>query len=337
MPWWIYAAFVLLVTTLIVLDLSVLHRGEKRISVKKALGWTCFWISLAMLFNVFIYFLYDGRLLPNWMTGEHASGRDAAIQFFTGYLLEYSLSVDNIFVIALIIEAFRVPSEHQHRLLFWGILGAALLRGVMILAGATLMEHFEWTMYFFGALLIFSALRMAFADEEDFDPNKSFVMKTARKLFPVTHEYHGKNFFIIQEGKKVATPMLLALILIESCDVMFAVDSIPAVFGVTQDPFLVFTSNIFAILGLRSLYFALAGMMADFHYLKMALVVLLIFIGVKMLLEHWLGVWIPNWDEIKNVASLGVIAVILGAGIVASMLHKPKPKPPAETPETPAV
>jgi tellurite resistance protein TerC len=326
MPWWIYAAFVALVTALIALDLCVLHRGEKSLSVKKALGWTVFWVTLAMIFNVFIYFLYEGYIVPDWMTLSHASGKRAAIEFFTGYLIEYSLSVDNIFVIALIIESFRVPAEHQHRLLFWGILGAALLRGLMILAGATMMAHFEWTMYIFGGLLIFSALRMAFASEEDFDPEKSMVMRMAKKVFPVTHEYDGKYFFTVKDGQKFATPMLLALILIESCDVVFAVDSIPAVFGVTRDPFLVFTSNIFAILGLRSLYFALAGIMADFHYLKRSLIVLLIFVGLKMMLDEPIEHAFPAWHDYKNIISLSIIGVILGIGITASMLHTPQAK-----------
>jgi tellurite resistance protein TerC len=326
MPWWIYAAFVALVAALIVLDLCVLHRKSQSVSISAALGWTAFWICLGLAFNGVVYLLYSGAIFPRYMMDvPHASGTEAALLFFTGYLVEYSLSVDNLFVIAVIIASFRVPSEHQHRLLFWGILSAAVLRGVMILAGAALIQHFEATMYVFGALLIISALRIAFSGEDDFDPNKSIVMKTVKRVFPVTHEFHGKNFFTVENGKWIATPMFLALLLIESCDVMFAVDSIPAVFAVTEDPFLVFTSNIFAILGLRSLYFALAGLMDSFHYLKKALIILLIFVGVKMILHHHM--------KIPNGISLGIIVAILAAGVGASLLlPPPHAKPPQDVP-----
>ncbi len=315
MPWWIYAAFVVLIAALIIFDLCVLHRGSHKVSMRTALTWTCVWVSIAMLFNVFVYALYEGWILKEWIPPDHVNGAEAAMEFFTAYLIEYSLSVDNIFVIAMIIQAFRVPLEHQHRLLFWGIAGAAVLRGIMIYAGSAMVNNFDWTMYLFGGLLIYSAIRMGTADEESFDPQKSVVMKIARRLFPVTTEFDGKKFFTIQNGKRYATPMFLAVVLIESCDVMFAVDSIPAVFGITKDPFIVFTSNIFAILGLRTLYFALAGLMADFHYLKKALVVLMIFVGIKMLLT--------NHYHIPTNISLAIIAVILTVGVVASLLHKP--------------
>jgi len=315
MPWWIYAAFIVFVAALILLDLCVLHRGETQISVKKALGWTSFWVALAMLFNVFVYLLYEGYLFKDWITTDHSSGTKAAKEFFAGYVIEYALSVDNIFVIAMIIQAFRVPAQYQHRLLFWGIAGAAVLRGIMIFAGVAMIERFEWTMYLFGALLIFSAIRMAKSEDEEFDPEKSSIMRVAKRLFPVTHEFDGKKFFTIQNGRRTATPMFLAVFLIESCDVMFAVDSIPAVIALTRDPFIVFTSNIFAILGLRSLYFALAGLMADFHYLKLALVVLMVFVGIKMMLS--------NYYHMPINLSLGVIGTILAAGIIASLIHSP--------------
>ncbi|WP_437194407.1 TerC family protein [Planctomicrobium sp. SH527] len=322
MPWWIYAFFIVFVGLLIILDLTVLHRGEEKITVKKALAWTCFWVFIAMCFNGFVYLLYEGVILSEWITTDHDDGKEAALEFFAGYIIEYSLSVDNIFVIAMIIQSFRVPPQHQHRLLFWGIAGAAILRGIMIFLGAKLVHEFSWTMYFFGGLLIVSAIRMARSGEDDFDPDKSAVMRFAKKLFPVTHEYHGKNFFTIENGKRIATPMFLAVILIESCDVMFAVDSIPAVFAITTDPFIVFSSNIFAILGLRSLYFALAGLMADFHYLKMALVVLMLFVGVKMLLV--------NHYHIPIGISLGIIGTILATGVIASLVISP-PKIKAES------
>jgi len=312
MPWYIYASFVLVIAFLIYFDLSVLHRKAHAISVKSALFWTCVWVCLALLFNGLVYFLYHGDLIPeSWISGK-LSGKDAAVQFFTGYLIEYSLSLDNIFVIALIISAFRVPAEYQHRLLFWGILGAAVLRGIMIWIGAELMHRFEWTVYLFGVLLILSAVKMLFSGNEEVDPNESLLVRIFRRFYPVSSEFHGKNFFTMIDGKKHATPMLLALLLIEGSDVVFAVDSIPAVFGVTKDPFLVFTSNIFAILGLRSLYFALAGMMGHFEYLKYSLIVLLFFVGIKMLVAEW---WHPS-----NVTSLGIIAAILSVGIIASII-----------------
>ncbi|HWL10111.1 MAG TPA: TerC family protein [Planctomicrobium sp.] len=316
MPWWIYAAFVVFVAAMIILDLCVLNRGDHKISVKKALGWTCFWVSLAMAFNVVVYLLYEGIILKEWITTDHADGAVAAKEFLSGYLLEYSLSVDNIFVIAMIIQAFRIPPQHQHRLLFWGIAGAAILRGIMIYAGVALVKQFTWTMYLFGALLIYSAIRMAKAGDEEFDAENSSIMKIAKRFFPVTPEFDGKKFFTIQNGKRYATPMFLAVLLIESCDVMFAIDSIPAVIAITQDPFIVFTSNIFAILGLRSLYFALAGLMADFHYLKLALVVLMVFVGIKMLLH-------PSGFHIPIDISLGIIGSILALGIIASLVYSP--------------
>lgn len=325
MPWYIYAGFVLVIAFLIYFDLSVLHRSAHAISVKSALFWTGVWVCLAMCFNVVIYFLYQGNIVPQSGVSGTLSGNDAAIQFFTGYLIEYSLSLDNIFVIALIISSFRVPAEYQHRLLFWGILGAAVLRGIMIWIGAELMHRFEWTVYLFGALLILSAIKMLMSGDEEQHPDQSFLVRAFRRVYPVTNEFHGKNFFTMVDGKKHATPMLLALVLIEGSDVIFAVDSIPAVFGVTKDPFLVFTSNIFAILGLRSLYFALAGMMGHFEYLKYSLIVLLFFVGIKMLVAEW---WHPS-----NYTSLGIIAAILAVGIIASMVKsRMSPPPPDDLP-----
>jgi len=312
MPWYVYAGFVLVIAFLIYFDLSVLHRHAHAISVKSALFWTGVWICMALLFNCVVYVLYQGNIVPESGVSETLTASDAALQFFTGYLIEYSLSLDNIFVIALIISSFRVPAEYQHRLLFWGILGAVVLRGIMIWIGAELMHRFEWTVYLFGMLLIISAAKMLFSDDKEMNPDESFLIRTFRRFYPVTNEFHGQRFFAWVDGKKCATPMLLALVLIEGSDVIFAVDSIPAVFGVTKDPFLVFTSNIFAILGLRSLYFALAGMMGHFEYLKYSLIVLLFFVGVKML--------VAKWVHLSNGTSLGIIAAILAVGIIASVI-----------------
>jgi tellurite resistance protein TerC len=324
MPWWIYVGFLIFVSVLITLDLCVLHRHARSISVRSALGWTCFWVSLAMAFNGFVYLLYGGSLLPPGTLHLATSPQTAAVDFFTGYLVEYSLSIDNIFVIAMIIANFHVPGEYQHRLLFWGILGAAVLRGVMILGGAALLEQFEWLTYGFALLLIVSAAKMLVTQHDSIDPDRNLMVRWTRKFFPVTTKFDGPRFFTEIDARRHATPMFLALILIESCDVMFAIDSIPAVFAVTRDPFIVFTSNIFAILGLRSLYFALAGMMGQFRYLKMSLVFLLVFVGMKMLLVHY--------HPIPNLVSLAIIGGILLVGVLASVVAGRKDPDPLESP-----
>jgi tellurite resistance protein TerC len=312
MPWWVWAGFIVFVTALVLFDLVVLHRKAHAISLKESLGWTIVWVSVAMLFNVVVYFMYDGQLLGHLIPPGSATGKEAALQFLTGYVVEYSLSVDNIFVIAMIIANFHVPQEHQHRLLFWGVMGAAVLRGIMIGLGTALVKQFDWIMYVFGGLLILSAAKMLVTRHDNIDPERNIMVRLTRKFFPVTTEFHGKQFFIVENGRRIATPMLLALVLIESCDVMFAVDSIPAIFSITEDPFIVFTSNIFAVLGLRSLYFALAGLMDRFAYLKTSLVFLLVFVGMKMILKHHY--------EIPEVASLAIIAGILAVGIGASIV-----------------
>jgi integral membrane protein, TerC family len=328
MPWYIYAAFILIIGLFIYIDLSVLHRKATSITVKSALFWTCVWVSLSLMFNVVVYFLYHGEIIE--VNTDASSGNaawDAAVSYFTAYLVEYSLSLDNIFVIALIISTFRIPEQYQHRLLFWGIMGAVILRGIMIGIGTAMLERFEWTMYLFGGLLIFSAIKMLFSNDEEIDPEKSVLIRMVRMIYPVTNNFDGKRFFMKIDGKVHATPMLLALLLIESCDVVFAVDSIPAVFGVTKDPFIVFTSNIFAILGLRSLYFALAGMMGQFEYLKYSLIVLLLFVGIKMML--------PHEYHVSNVQSLMIIGSILSLGIIASLL-KPSHPESEETSDLPS-
>ncbi len=324
MPWWIYAAFIFFVSFLVIFDLKVLHRNAHAISIRAALGWTTFWVCLALAFNGLIYLIYNGDLLAGVVNTGNLSGRDAALEFFTAYLIEYSLSVDNIFVIAMIIANFHVPAQYQHRLLFWGVLTAAILRGLMILGGAALIHNFDWMMYVFGALLIFSGAKMLVTRHDNIDPDNNFMVVLVRRFYPVTTNFHAEKFFAIENGRKVATPMLLALLLIESCDVMFAIDSIPAVFAVTRDPFIVFTSNIFAVLGLRSLYFALAGLMNQLRYLTVSLVFLLVYVGVKMILAHHY--------PIPNHVSLIMIAAILGVGVLASIIAGKKDTAKLESP-----
>ena len=307
----LWAGFLLLILGLLALDLGVFHRHSRAIGVREALAWSGFWIALALLFNVAVYFIYE----HNWGGVGHAGvvdldGATAALQFFTGYLVEKSLSLDNVFVIALIFSYFRVPLEHQHRVLFWGILGALVLRGVMIGAGAILVQRFTWTTYVFGAVLLLTAARMLVARHDNLEPERSPVLRFARRLAPVTETLHGGHFFAIEGGRRAMTPLFLVLLLVESTDVLFAVDSIPAIFAITMDPFLVFTSNVFAILGLRSLYFALAPLLPRFRHLKTSLVFLLAFIGVKMIGSH-------HWP-IPTTVSLAVIAGILAVGVLAS-------------------
>jgi tellurite resistance protein TerC len=334
-PFLIWAGFLTFIAIMVALDLGVFHRKAHVISVKEALKWTAIWVTTALIFNVAVYYIYDAGLLEGVETravrgpdGRVVRGPDrtivqeqvplepmtAALQFFTGYVLEYSLSVDNIFVIAVIIAAFRVPPSEQHRVLFWGVLGAVIFRGVMIAGGTTLIAKFHWMMYVFGALLLISAVKMFTSDDGEVDVEKSLLVRLARKFYPVTTQYHGSRFFVDIDGKRHVTPLLLTIILVEGTDVMFALDSIPAVIGITQQPFIVFTSNIFAILGLRSLYFALAGLMDKFRYLKSALVFLLAFIGVKMLLEA------SHLFDIPTPASLAVIVAILAVGVVSSLV-----------------
>ena len=266
MAYAVWIGFLVFILVMVLLDLGVFHRRAHTVSIREALVWTCVWVAMALVFNVFVYFLYE-KSPGGWSSLEmhQLSGRDAATQFFTGYVLEKSLSMDNIFVIAMIFAYFGVPLKNQHRLLFWGILGAVVLRGVMIALGAALIARFDWIIYVFGGLLLVSAVKMMLTDTEEFDPERNFVVRIVRRLYPVTPEIGSGRFFVRMDGQWVATPLFLALVLVETSDVLFAVDSIPAVFAVTRDPFLVFTSNIFAILGLRSMYFVLAGFMHQFR------------------------------------------------------------------------
>ncbi|MBI3943448.1 MAG: TerC family protein [Chloroflexi bacterium] len=296
---WIWVAFNLFVLGLLALDLGVFHRNAHAVSVKEAAIWSAIWIALSLAFNVLIYF---------WR------GPQPALQFFTGYLIEKSLSVDNIFVFVLLFSFFAVPATYQHRVLFWGILGALLMRGALIVVGAVLIERFHWVIFIFGAFLIFTGIRMALhRSTEEIHPENNPVVKIFRRFMPVAGEYHGARFFIRQAGKWVATPLFMVLLIVETTDLVFAVDSIPAIFAVTQDPFIVYTSNVFAILGLRALYFVLAGVMDRFYYLKLGLAVVLTFVGVKML--------ISDIYHIPITISLSVIAAVLMVAGAASWLR----------------
>lgn len=307
----IWISFVLLVVVVVALDLGVFRREAHVISLPEALGWTAVWVSLALVFNVAVYFLYEFNPAGWDMDTQQLSGQEAAVQFITGYLLEKSLSIDNIFVIAMIFAHFRVPLAEQHRVLFWGIFGAVVLRAVMILGGIALVEKFDWLFYVLGGMLLYSAASMLSMRHDNLGAEENFVVGLARRFYPVTTEFHGSKFFVVKDGVRMATPLFLALILVETSDVTFAIDSIPAIFAITRDPFIVFTSNVFAILGLRSMYFVLAGLMEKFRYLKISLAFLLAFIGVKMILMHHY--------PIDNVVSLAVIVGILTVGIIASL------------------
>ncbi|HLO34372.1 MAG TPA: TerC family protein [Anaerolineales bacterium] len=303
---WLWIGFNLFVLLMLALDLGVFHRHAHKVSIKEATLWSLIWIAMAMVFNLGLYLFWE-KVAP----GSDYSNSEAALAFFTGYLIEKSLSVDNIFVFVLIFTFFAVPAAYQHRILFWGILGALIMRGVLIAVGAVLLKEFHWIIYVFGVFLIFTGIRMAIHRDEEIHPEQNPVVKVLRKIMPVTENYEDDKFFLRRAGKLMATPLLLVLLIVESTDLVFAVDSIPAIFAVTNDPFIVYTSNVFAILGLRSLYFLLAGVIDKFHYLKLGLSVVLAFVGTKML--------IVDLYKIPVVLSLAVIAGILTIAVVASL------------------
>jgi tellurite resistance protein TerC len=301
-----WAVFGVVLTGMLALDLGVFHRRAHFIHVKEALGWSAMWIGVALLFNLAIYFWY-----------QDASHPHAALEFLTGYLIEKSLSVDNIFVFLLIFSYFRVEPRYQHRVLFYGILGALAMRAVFIAAGVTLIHRFEWVVYIFGGILIFSGFKMAVQKEKQIHPERNPVLNLFRRLLPVTGHYEGGKFFLQREGRLWATPLMVVLLVVETSDLIFAVDSIPAVLAITRDPFIVYTSNAFAILGLRSLYFALAGVMELFNFLHYGLALILVFVGLKMISAHHY--------KIPTGIALGVIAGILAISIIASLLRPRKP------------
>ena len=306
----LWIGFNLFVLAMLALDLGVFHRKAHAVGMKEAAAWSAVWIGLALAFNVLVYL---------WR------GPEVALQFFTGYLIEKSLSVDNIFVFVLIFSAFAVPAIYQHRVLFWGILGALVMRGMLIAVGATLLKEFHWIIYLFGAFLIVTGVKMALHRHREMHPERNPVVKLVRRIMPVTDTYEGDRFWVRRAGKFVATPLLLVLVLVETTDLIFAVDSIPAIFAVTQDPFIVYTSNVFAILGLRSLYFLLAGVIDKFYYLKLGLAVVLTFVGVKMTLI--------DIYKVPTGISLAVIASILLVAVIASFVRARRQAglPPAPT------
>lgn len=299
----IYGIFLLFVFSLLALDLGVFHKSNKPVSIKESLGWTAIWVSLALLFGAVVYWMYDTNFLDvnqvDQKTGFTTPPLTAMIDFYTGYLIEESLSLDNIFVMALIFSFFRIQQKFQHNILFWGILGAVVFRLLMILLGTTLVEQFHWVMYVFGGILLFSAYKMLKESDEESDFKKSIGVRLLSKIVPIDWDAQTGSYFVVNNGKRMATVLLACLVVIEFTDILFAVDSIPAIFAVTKDPFIVFTSNIFAILGLRSLYFFLSGMLHRFEYLKYSLVFILAFIGIKMLIMEFYE--IPSWISLMAI------------------------------------
>lgn len=311
----VWITFFVVIFIFLALDLGVFNKTPHIISTKEASKWTSIWVTLSFLFSGVIYWIYDNNYIAN---PDGLKPLAASIKYITGYLIELSLSVDNIFVIAIIFSAFKIPQKYQHRVLFWGILGAIIFRGLMIFFGVLLIHKFFWATYLFGFFLIFTAMKMLFANgDEKFEPKKSFVFKSLKKLIPISNHIDHEHFFVKRRHITAATPLFVALVIIEVMDVVFAIDSVPAILAITSDPFLVFSSNIFAILGLRSMYFFLANMLEKFSYLEFSLIAILSFVGLKMLLHEIIE--IPEW------VSLLVIAVSLLAGIVVSLrMNKPE-------------
>ncbi len=297
--WWIF--FAVFILAMLALDLGVFNRKTHIIKMKEAMMWTAFWVTLALGFGAGVYSFY---------------GHGKATEFFTGYLIEYSLSIDNLFVFMLIFRFFNVPHEYEHKALFWGILLALVTRGVFIFAGVALITAFNWVMYIFGAFLIFTGIKMALNKQTEVHPDRNIALKLLRLVMPVTTRFSGAKFLVVKQGVRYATPMLAVLLALETTDILFAVDSIPAVLAISKDPFIVYTSNVFAILGLRSLFFAISGLMKLFHLLHYGLAAILTFVGIKMLIE--------DFFEVPSAASLLVIAAILAASIISSVIWPEK-------------
>ncbi len=298
MPWWAWIGFLAFITVMLALDLGVFNRKNHVVTLKEALAWCAVWFGLAMAFNLLV---------------SQKMGPQAGLEFFTGYIIELCLSVDNVFVFIVIFQYFRVEPRFQHRVLFWGIVGAVVMRALFIFAGISLINAFHWIIYVFGAFLVYTGIKLAIPKKDDgFEPEKNPMVKLARRLFPVTPHFEGGHFFVRREGRLFATPLFLVLVIVETTDVMFALDSIPAVIAITRNEFIVFTSNIFAILGLRSLYFAVSGVMQLFRYLNIGLAVILVFVGFKMIASGYVSVPIH--------LSLGIIGAVLAASILASVM-----------------
>ncbi len=319
---WTWAGFLLLIGLLLALDLGWLGKRSHIISFREAFVWSGVWIAVALGFTVMVYGGYEYHWFGLGTTVDAVDGRvnngvSATAKYLTGYVLEKALSVDNLFVMAVIFRFLGVPAEQQHRVLSWGIIGAMVMRGAMIAIGVELVSHYHWVLYIFGAFLLYSGVRMLVTHGQEPDPSKSLVVRLARRLLPLTPNFHGKHFVARESGRLVLTPLALAMILIEGADVVFATDSIPAVFAVTADPLLVFTSNIFAILGLRMLYFALAGLLDRFEYLKVSLALILMLVGVKIIAGHWIR---EAMGEHTMLYLLGVVAAMIAGGIIVSLV-----------------
>ncbi len=329
--WWFYLSFAVLVVLLLAIDLVVLHRKAHAVSAAEAAGWSAMWVSLALAFNLgFYYFMrarfpLDGRLMALPGFDPHRAAWQAALEFLAGYITEYSLSVDNIFVFVVVLGYFKVPAKFQHRVLFFGILGALVFRGLFIAMGALLLR-FEPVIIVFGVFLLYTGVRMMFAEEKGVEPEQNAAIRLFRRVVPVTSEMEGKHFFVLRDGRLWATPLFIALLFLEMTDIVFAVDSVPAIFALTREPLIVFTSNIFAILGLRSMYFMLAAAVDKFHMLKYGLGIVLIFVGLKMV---WLNRLYHGHFPIS--VSLGVIGGVIAAAIILSLVF-PRVGAPPETP-----
>lgn len=318
--WWFYAAFTAFVLLMLALDLGVFHRKAHEVSFRESAVWTVVWIALALGFNFLLYqyalwkFPQDPRLMTVPGFNPEAEAQRTALEFLTGYVVEKSLSVDNIFVFVLVFSYFAIPAIYQHRVLFYGIIGALIFRAIFIAMGSVLMQY-HWVILVFGAFLIFTGIKMMFTPDKEVEPDKNLMLRLLRRFVPVTPELHGKSFFVRINGMLYATPLLVALLFLETTDVIFAIDSVPAIFALTSEPLIVFTSNIFAILGLRALYFMLAGAVDKFHLLKYGLAVVLIFVGLKM-------VWLNDWygGKFPISISLGIIGGVIAASVAASLL-----------------
>jgi len=310
--WWAWAAIIGFILAMLAVDLLVFHRRPHEVTTREAATWSVVWISLGLAF---------GGLVWAWLGGQ------AAGEYYAGYLIEKSLSVDNIFVFVMLLTYFAVPRAYQHNVLFWGVIGALVFRAIFIAAGAALLDQFHWTLYLFGAFLVFTGIKMARHNDAEVHPERNPVLRALRRVMPMTTEYHGQHFFVRQAGRRLATPLFAVLVAVETTDIIFAVDSIPAIFAITRDPFLVFTSNAFAILGLRALYFLLEGMVGRFIYLKIGLAAVLVFVGTKMLITDLYK--IPIW------ASLATIIAIIGGAVLLSLRATPAPDPPDTDPPDP--
>lgn len=304
----IWVSFFILVCFFLVLDLLVFNRNAHVITAREATKFTILWVSIATAFTGAIFLIYSGAYISN---PEQLTPVQASLKYITGYLIELSLSIDNIFVIAIIFKSFSIPKKYQHRVLFWGIVGALIFRAIMIFFGVTLIKEIEWMTYIFGVFLLFTAFKMLVSKDEEFNPQDSFIYKISRKWFPVTDNIEGQQFFIKRMGKLIATPLFLALIVIELTDVLFALDSIPAILAITSDPFLVFSSNIMAIIGLRSMYFFLSNLIDKFQYIHYSLIAILTFVGFKMIVVHFIH--FPEW------VSLAFIFIALACGAIVSI------------------